>query len=567
MRNRAGGGNSNSPAFVLVDKTGKPRCYITPDAGVDLSDMVNQRVGVRGSVRAIDGDPMPLIMARAVRAVGDPAPPATAATAATPSNKPATQTAAAAQPVQQAAHTNRVAQRPSPAAEELPAPQPVADPQFSGNVINDGQSEVFYSEPGEFAGPHESCGCDMCNGDDCGSGHCNACISCCLANDPGRWWVRADYLLWSTKGMYIPPLATTGPSDENPGILGEPGTEILFGDQTINGATRSGGRISFGTWLDPCQTWGLSAEYFGLEDTGENFYAESDANGVPTISRPYFTAFGFNFDGSVKEPGENAELVSLEDVLRGSLRVETNTSLQGAGAFLRYNICCTDRCWDYCGLLDPCSVNPCGGVPGGVRVGVIGGYRYMRLGDGVSITEDLTSLSTVPAEQGSFWINDNFRSTNQFNGAEVGFIVEARRARWTMELTGRLALGNNSQTVQIDGTTIISGTPTDNGIYEGGLLALPTNIGTHKRDQFSAIPQLGINLGYNITPKLRAIVGYTFIYWGNVVRAGEQISLDVNETYIPRAFDEPEGPARPAFAWRETDFWAQGLNVGLDYRW
>jgi hypothetical protein len=200
-------------------------------------------------------------------------------------------------------------------------------------------------------------------------------------------------------------------------------------------------------------------------------------------------------------------------------------------------------------------------------VGVIGGYRYMRLGDGVSITENLTSLSTVPVEQGSFWINDNFRSTNQFNGGEIGFVVEARRACWTMELTGRIALGNNSQTVQIDGTTIISGTPTDNGIYEGGLLALPTNIGTYDRDQFSAIPQLGVNLGYNITPRLRAIVGYTFIYWGNVVRAGEQISLDVNETYIPRAFDEPEGPARPAFAWRETDFWAQGLNVGVDYRW
>jgi hypothetical protein len=61
-------------------------------------------------------------------------------------------------------------------------------------------------------------------------------------------------------------------------------------------------------------------------------------------------------------------------------------------------------------------------------------------------------------------------------------------------------------------------------------------------------------------------VGYSLIYWSSVARAGDQISLDVNQTYLPRAFDDPEGPARPAFAWRDTDFWAQGINLGLDYR-
>jgi hypothetical protein len=26
-------------------------------------------------------------------------------------------------------------------------------------------------------------------------------------------------------------------------------------------------------------------------------------------------------------------------------------------------------------------------------------------------------------------------------------------------------------------------------------------------------------------------------------------------------------PASPAFAFNETDFWAQGINVGGEYRW
>jgi hypothetical protein len=382
-----------------------------------------------------------------------------------------------------------------------------------------------------------------------------------MANDYGIWWVRAEYLAWATKGMHIPPLVTTGPDEENPGILGEPGTEILFGDETINNDIRNGGRISFGRWLDCCQTWGLGGEYFALEDESTNFFAASDEDGIPTISRPYFTVFGFNPDGTLKEPGENAELVALEDVIAGSVAVDTNTSFQGAGGYLRYNICCKNVCWPEC-CCDPC--NRSCGTPGGIRVGVLGGYRFYKLRDSVNITEDLESL--LEEEEGNFLINDRFATTNEFNGAEVGFVVDARKARWTAELMGRIAIGGNRQTARINGQTIITGSEEDDGVYEGGLLALPTNIGTYNRSTFAVIPQLNANLGYNLTCNLRLIAGYTLIYWSSVVRAGDIIDRDVNETFIPRAFDTPEGPERPAFAWRNSDFWAHGLNFGVDYR-
>ena len=110
------------------------------------------------------------------------------------------------------------------------------------------------------------CGDSCCGHASCPGAGCSACMVCCMANDPGKWWVRAEYLAWATSGMYVPPLVTTGPDADNPGILGEPGTEILYGDETINGGVRSGGRISFGRWLDSCQTWGLGGEYFALED-------------------------------------------------------------------------------------------------------------------------------------------------------------------------------------------------------------------------------------------------------------------------------------------------------------
>lgn len=547
----------NAPPYVLVDKSGRPRCYLTPDANVDVADFVNQRIGVRGMVNSIDGDSMPNILARGVRPVEESTGQA--------ANKPVKSDVAPAKHVE-----------PAAASEELPTPSPQPDPRFSGGdvidggtitegAVMDGQAgPVFEGEPGAMMQGHDDCHGGQCGHPNCPGESCAACmVCCCMANDPGMWWVRAEYLAWATKGMYIPPLVTTGPNATNPGILGEQGTEILFGDETINDSVRSGGRISFGRWLDPCQNWGIGGEYFALEDESTNFFAEGDEDGNPIISRPYFTVFGFNPDDTLKEPGENAELVSLPDVVTGSVDVQTNTSFQGAGAWLRYNICCKNVCWPECfACCDPCS-NPCGGTPGGVRIGLIGGYRFMRLSDTVSITEDLTSLDEE--DPGDFLLNDSFRTRNKFNGVELGTVLDLRKARWTMELMAKLAIGSTRQTVEIDGSTIITNSEVDNGTYVGGLLAQSTNIGTYNRNRFSMIPQLNANLGYNVTPQLRVLVGYTLIYWSNVVRAGEQISLDVNETYIPPN-DTPEGPARPAFAWRSNDFWAQGINVGVDYR-
>jgi hypothetical protein len=51
-----------------------------------------------------------------------------------------------------------------------------------------------------------------------------------------------------------------------------------------------------------------------------------------------------------------------------------------------------------------------------------------------------------------------------------------------------------------------------------------------------------------------------------VVRAADQIDLNVNPNLLPPAVDPP-GQLSPTFAFHKTDFWAQGLSVGLDYRW
>jgi hypothetical protein len=54
-----------------------------------------------------------------------------------------------------------------------------------------------------------------------------------------------------------------------------------------------------------------------------------------------------------------------------------------------------------------------------------------------------------------------------------------------------------------------------------------------------------------------------------VARPGNQIDRVINPTGRPAITGEPPapltGPARPAFKFNNSDFWAQGLNVGLSF--
>ena len=47
------------------------------------------------------------------------------------------------------------------------------------------------------------------------------------------------------------------------------------------------------------------------------------------------------------------------------------------------------------------------------------------------------------------------------------------------------------------------------------------------------MPELGVTLGYQLNPCWRATLGYTFIYWSRVARAGDQIDRDINPDLFP----------------------------------
>ncbi len=347
--------------------------------------------------------------------------------------------------------------------------------------------------------------------------------------------------------MRLPPLVTTstaGTPQEQAGVLGQPGTSVLFGGGSVLDDQFSGGRLRFGLWLDRCHTWGVGAELFQIGSESESFSRTS--TGDPILARPFFnTRTGF----------DDSELVAFPGVLSGTVAVRAESELQGAGIHFRYLRCCDQGCskWLFCG----CPEHFCS------RTEALLGWRYLRLNESVVITEDLT------AADGGFDIADRFRTRNTFNGIDLGWSYRQTRGYWTMDCLLRLGVGTTRQTVRIDGQTTINSPLNDPQVetFEGGLLAQTSNIGTYNDNQFSVVPEFNANVGYQMTDHIRLMFGYTFIYWSNVVRPGHQIDLDVNTGQLPPPEDPLIGVARPQFAFDTTDYWVQGLNTGLEFRW
>lgn len=384
-------------------------------------------------------------------------------------------------------------------------------------------------------------------------------------------WVRAEYLLWWTKGMDVPPLITTSPAGVLPtsaGVLGQDRTEILLGDEPLLTGARSGGRIRFGTWLNTPRSIGLQGEYFALFNRSESHTFSSNATGSPILARPFFNLNPRNVNTGAFDPParEDSELIAYPNLIRGTATVDASSTLQSAAGMFVWNACST--CYDCC---DPCQ-DPCQGFCRHNmwleqdRVDWLAGYRYAVLREDLRITEDLTSLET--GSPAGFQIYDRFDTRNEFHGGEVGVVHMIQRDRWMLEGALKLAIGNTRQSVTIDGGTRFTapGALLDQD-FAGGLLAQRTNMGTYSRNVFSMLPQVGVTAGYRITPRLAATVGYTLVYWSRVARPGDQIDLYLNPDLLPPEADPFTGPLRPQFAFADTDYWAHGFSAGLDYRW
>jgi len=380
-----------------------------------------------------------------------------------------------------------------------------------------------------MAGSGATCGCSACNSG-CGGAGCGGNCYC----DTG--YARVEYLMWWSNGRNTPPLVTTSPTgtaQADAGVLGELDTEVLFGGDYGEGM-RSGGRVTVGRSLGNTGEFSLNGRFFALEDSADGFFASSAA-GDPILARPFFNTVLAQQDALlVAFPGISAD---------GSIGIRANNDVLGADVYVR-NI----FYWDDC-----------------KRIDFLAGYQFTRIDDSLVIDSDFTSIDPLSANPvgTTFSVMDSFRTQNEFHGGQLGVITEWQRGRAWFELLTKVAIGNMRQRATLTGETVRTeplGVPT---VDESGLLVQGTNSGDRQRDQFSFIPEIGFTVGYQVTSNLSLTAGYSFIYWNDVLLAGNQIDPRINLSQNPGPI---VGPAQPVFAFNDNDFWVQGISLGGELR-
>lgn len=354
-----------------------------------------------------------------------------------------------------------------------------------------------------------------------------------------RFWFSAEALYWWTESSPVPvPLVTRGnPSDSNPGALGQPGTSVIMGNESIALPSRGGARFTLGFSLDPEQTLGLEGNYFSLANA-------SASQGVTSYGGPgsAFLAIPF-FNPNTS--AEDASPLAAPGYFAGTAVVEVQSFLQGAELNLIKNL----------------------QNASGVRFGVIGGFRYVNLRE--KLTFSTSSPSVPPYIPDYFQTYDAFTAQNNFYGGQIGARVSYDYNRLYWNAVAKVALGGTVESVNVNG-----GTYTNAGGYfvaPGGYFSQPTNMGTQSRTAFAVVPEVDLNFGVRLTPRTSIFVGYSFLYISSVARPGNQIDRTINPTQssaISGNFPATlSGPARPTLNLESSGFWAQGINFGLQFRY
>lgn len=365
------------------------------------------------------------------------------------------------------------------------------------------------------------------------------------ATQPRRLELRAEYLLWWVRSFGVPPLLTTS-SPQFEGVIGQGDTSIITPKRSFTDSLHGGGRFGGTYWLGDNSLWGADFNLFFLGANRNSYTATS--NEFPLLARPFM---------NLNEMEQDSQIIGFPGLFSGYAQVDIETQVWGADVSARRKLLC-----------GPCS-----------NLDLLVGFRYLRLAEELSITEAaaLNRGSTLQSIDGgpvrTFGIvTDNFRTVNEFYGPQVGFNYEIRRGRWSANWRTSVAFGTVFQVAEINGGQAFRLSDGSSGVAQGGLLALPNaNIGRFSQTSFGVLPEVGLQLGYQLTQRARVTLGYNFMYLDSTLRPGDQIDTGLDVTRIPN-FPLAQPPealplTRPVPQMRESAFFAQGISFGFQYQW
>ena len=362
-----------------------------------------------------------------------------------------------------------------------------------------------------------------------------------------RWWFNGSYILdWGTPTR-LPPLITTSPAgtpQASAGVLSNPKTSVITGNDNVNGDFQSGFKLGMGSWFDEYNTLGFNAGFFMLTERNDSFV--SDSNGSTILARPFTNA----------NNGKQTSLLVAFPNGSGPTGVTSSGSISvtaNSGPFYSAHFDLQENIYR-----DP-----------GFSLNSLLGYRYLRFDNGLQVQQTMHPSGGAFVAGTQIDSQDNFTASNTFNGLDIGLEAQWQRERWALDFLAKAALGNMNNNVGINGSTQVSvpGSPTNQ--FPGGLLALSTNSGSHNHYDWTAAPEFDLTLSWNVTDKVRLSLGYSLLFFFDVARASDQINLNINPNLLNPKFvasPTPGSSTSPTFDLHQSSLLLQSINVGLEYR-
>jgi hypothetical protein len=337
-------------------------------------------------------------------------------------------------------------------------------------------------------------------------------------------WGTLDFLCWRPKGALAPPTVAVvlgGAARQNPI---NPFSAFQVNDNRLNGELQKGFRLTVGYWLDKPDGTGIEARYTGfLHNDDTKTYTGSP---YTALVRPFW-------DESTNQPAL-FQLSSPDGTMLGIARVRTAYDSFGLeGNYLRRGPAMFAEEFHW-----------------------IVGARYWQMVENMTVE---TGSQAGGMDVGTY---DSFTTRNRFFGPQFGGMLNWNRGNFTIDLAFKLAAGAMMEEADIHGTTTAALPGGTLASQPGGFLALASNSGDHSRTKLAFMRDTNLSVGYRVNDNITLRLGYDILWVSNVVRPGEQASLNINPNLLPFA-GPPTLPLRPGFRFNQETFYSYGFSVGI----
>ncbi len=349
-----------------------------------------------------------------------------------------------------------------------------------------------------------------------------------------NFWFTGDYLFSFVRAAAYPALATTSPagtSRASAGVLGQPGTRTLFGNQ-LDDNVRPGLQIGTGYWFDAQHSFGIELGFMMLSNQSSLYFANSA--GTPILARPFNdTSSGLPQAVLVAFPGSSAGALDFRAY---------------SGPFYGGNIDVAEKIYD----------------SGRLRFNALAGYQAYGYSEGLYVNQTIVPSGGGFAPGTRITSLDNIGTQNVFHGMDLGMRTEYFWGSLGLELLTKVAIGDLRTKVSVTGMQTTTAPGTAPAAFPGGVLALPSNMGSNPENYLGVIPNFGLALKWQVMPNLQFRAGYSLLWINGAARAGNEVNTTINPNNFPPATNVVPF-SQPTYILQRSDLWIQNVNVGLTW--